>query len=738
MPVARPLRGGGGQARLIAQPQVPGYAATGAVRQGSPRDLARGVHPLVALRTSPRGTPVHGTVVESPSPVTYSLQSPVGSAAVSSSPPPCSHPRRCTELLGNGQLLEAFQSSSSQRASKSPPASRLALTASPEGEWSGGQRCLPQNSLSDRGWQTKGGSLECLSAQAMPSTLRAGNIGSQSERTLRVGSPPPSRMLRQFDQVPSWAMHQSASAGPRQLLRLRGEQVRLADGNVEGHQRIPGGPSLPGLPFVVPPGVFGTISPIAPTDPHDFGNVVTPPFGAASTVLVETDANGYTSPSSTIDLHGPAGLSINLGRTPSAPDSLLSGNGGLDLSNSVASHPSLTISSNSNASIAKETGPSSCYRFISKETGPSESKKAAGLVSPTVVGRFVPSDPVVAPAQEAQPLQASDSIQCEAPKSQPRASSPPPLRATAVVGDENTPPHVHKKLDTDTIKSKEAKLLPAALAAAGRSEVVTKMRSYWEQRTLDAQVKASNREPLGSSPRRLQQRSPRKLRDGKAEQQRFIGQEDHCVLIKSNSASLARHADSEKRRIARRLARQKELQDNLSNLFQSLCPEEAEEMEVSMHRSSGSESEPSSNGEGCKPRKQRVHDEGDEWCRVLESENRSLWKIQRQTLQMLTGYLKTRRSATCWHISCPRCTTPLSCPQCAAGAALDTITALRAEGSGGEAFAAFEPKTMEASSTRDFPGLDEDDASAEPLSPMPSTVQEEEPAQEPDSGMLCP
>jgi len=178
------------------------------------------------------------------------------------------------------------------------------------------------------------------------------------------------------------------------------------------------------------------------------------------------------------------------------------------------------------------------------------------------------------------------------------------------------------------------------------------------------------------------------------------------------------------------------------------------EMEAELQqRSSASESEPLPDDSSRSPRKQRLCHEGTEWCHALERDYRDLERAHRQTLQMLAGYLKTRRSASCSHPTCPHCATPLSCPQCTAGAALESIAALRADGANGEAVATFEPKMVEApecgmpraaggAGTRTgadaAEAFDEWPQSLSPSRQSMSVAQEEEPAGEPDAGMLCP
>lgn len=204
--------------------------------------------------------------------------------------------------------------------------------------------------------------------------------------------------------------------------------------------------------------------------------------------------------------------------------------------------------------------------------------------------------------------------------------------------------------------------------------------------------------------------------------------------------ALARHATWERRRTARRAASQKEQQDKLTTLFRSLCPAEAEEMDAAgLQRSSCSESDPLDESGSSQARKQRPQDEGNDWCRELEHENRTLWKIQRQTLQVLTGYLKTRSSASMTRgPHCLQCSTPLSCQQCAAGTVLDLSAVLRGDDAVSAEAAIAMRAELAAGHHAELIGGDMAAAFADLLSPSSQpTVPEEEPMGEPDAGTMC-
>jgi len=706
------------------------------------------LRPPASLRGS---QPESAASFASPSSLSTCAYSPAWASLRSLSPPLscCPHQNHSNELYANAQCAGARRNSSSQLSGHSPPASRLVSSAPQDGASS---RCpqlsgVPLESGRHRG----GGSME-----VMPTTLRAGHVGSQSERNFHVGSPQLAGTQRPPHQMPAWTQPRPGGAGSRQMFRLRGERPRVCPGNAldlaaGGRIFCPNGsdatltpqqlsreasPAAASSSATPPPAVlphrkllamaapafhealvvFPTflsgpastavevVAEVAPADanfvPRQLSASSAAPSLSAggSTVLVETEV---TSPSSTVDLHGQAGTDRELGRTPSAPDSLLSG--GLDLSNSMSPHKKCSCTVNSSLTVSSNSSTAA------KEVAPPDSKPAIEKVSPRRMASL-PS---------------------------PQRPHHSPHRA-ATVGDENAPPA--GEAFARPCVGLEHKVVANEPVGTGRREVVSKMRSYWEGRSQGT-----------SSPMRSCRRSPSEpnvLQDSNSETARRPSRSDSVKVCRPNSSLPVRHAGlvEEKRRNAGRGVRQKQLQGQLAHLFRSLCPDEAKEMEGQQSSSSSSESDPEDMV--CSPRGRQMYDEGEEWRQGLEKENRALWKSQRHTLQVLTGYLKTRRPSSYVHSSCPDCATPLSCLQCVARAASDPLQLL--DCASGKAVAALEPTTMEApaarkhslpqggASARDAGGAFFEWPEGSPMSPMsPPTVQEEEPAGEPDAGILC-
>jgi len=442
-----------------------------------------------------------------------------------------------------------------------------------------------------------------------------------------------------------------------------------------------------------------------------------------------------------------------------------SGNGGLDLSNSL-SHRSLTVSSNSsrsnqvhNSDGKKASTPASPMPAACSSAACSSVKAA----SPSTPASPIMPDPMPAACSSTTAVPGTTPLRRSAEKSAAKEVSPrraisqsSPSRSVAAtpVLDENLPPTPISTEAKNQGKPSEAKKLQESLAAAGRTDIVKRMRARWEKRLSECEESKKAKGSIGESPKRIRQASPseswRILKESNSED-RFSNRPENPTSNRSNSASLAHYADAEKRRTARRIARSRQHQDSLMSTFRALCPAEAADMEARLQRSSDSESESLADEVWNSPKRRGQLDEGNDWCRVLEKENRALMKLQQNTLQVLTGYLKTKsqsplgRSETHGHFACPKCSAVISCPQCAAHAALDTIASLRSEDASGQATA----KALEAPLRRDCHGIlatngarDEAAPFAEwpqSLSPTsPPTVQEEEPAREPDAGTLCP
>lgn len=459
----------------------------------------------------------------------------------------------------------------------------------------------------------------------------------------------------------------------------------------------------------------------------------------------EADGHGHHSPSSTVDLHGPGGFS-QLGRTPSAPDSLLITGGGLELSDSM-SMPSLTVSTNSssNQPQAGEAGnrqkPSapaspapagtSVTATAALPAGGSEAEMGAALSAETEAsGRRTP--PVVHEAPSRQNVERPILHVSSSPQQAALEVEPEP-------GDENVPPPAAEAWQGN----KEAIVKDAAGLAAGRSEVVAKMRSYWEGRTQREKIAS---EAVGSSLRERHTRAngsePNVLKERGAEVRartsepacRDLGSH-HVSRSPAGAATSAKHAGVSKENYRRRAADYQQLQERLTTLFHSLCPSELEEGEMSA-RSDGSDSDSLADEIGRYP--SRGHrDEPHDWCRALEKENKALWRSTRQMTRLLTCYAK-KRSSSCGSFSCPHCSKPISCPQCGCGSSLGNLSAPWSNGGEPQA------KMAEAPARCLFAGPDAGGAQGgiflerpQSLSPSSSPTAQEEPAGEPDSGLLC-
>jgi predicted RNA-binding Zn-ribbon protein involved in translation (DUF1610 family) len=630
------------------------------------------------------------------------------------------------------------------------------------------------------------------------------------------------------EKVPAWARPQvQNSSSTRQLVRRASPAVRESVNVLQSS---------------------GTASAAAPppTMHSSTGNLISASARVPTTPTLSTptlsSGNGFgalsdvdNSPSSTVDLHGATCL-----RTPSAPDSLLSGPGGLELSDSL-SHPSLTVSTNSSTNQAVRLGdctsqlpllsakiapplspiaptvaptqfvraaPSACHQDIELDTSipqlalcaesdsPSRGEPDLALCSESdIPGRRTPE--AVSSAKK-----EPSSIICESPELLHEATKVPIARDGAArfrphcklgleeeVGDENMPPsqEVQQGVATALSGKLQDKEAVQGAAASGRSEKIAKMCSYWEARMMANQSEPALTRPnhsdsgridaLGGSlrersthtpqpnivrevqPNILRERCveaprenavissptpqhlPRDLRDRDTRSLAAVlnassasPSPQHLPRdrdTRSVSAALPRRPGAESRRCQSRIAQQQQLQDDLTALMQVVCPCESEGI-----RSSGSESEPLA---------QEPREDHDDWFRVVERENRILNKHLRQYTRLLTHYLR-KRSTSCGPIICPSCSVALACPEC--GRTHSDISRnsrgrekVRMPMTRNPAMSSFTGGQVPPAALRERVDADNTDIacniwqrSTSPTSPP--TVQEEEPAGEPDSGLL--
>jgi len=506
------------------------------------------------------------------------------------------------------------------------------------------------------------------------------------------------------------------------------------------------------------------------------------------TLVEEFVTVSATSPTSTVDLHGPADHNVNalnasaqqLGRTNSAPDSLqslLSGGGGLELSDSL-SHPSLTMSTNSSKEANGRPSDSSSRRG-QKDLGPS-SPGLAMPASAASTGEDLASAVVISPARgrrtpeiiredQARPtgLNVLDALEAvnATDMSSPADVLKPVPSPRPLPPDENAPPELAaaksgKANDLDDVTSSQPQLagLCGKALRDSRETVVKQQISYWEERVRHKSLEGSPEilTPSGSRGS-LRERNSLNLQErGQLPGRSYAATGGELLKVRRSSGrkmertpstSMARHAGVISDRTKRQVERQRRAAEDLARQAYALGCEDSDEINQLL-RSSGSESETPDGGS------MPDDEDGQQvWCRALDDNFKAQQKAWRKVMRLYEHCIKKRlaapRAPVCGQCNhpCPRCTSTImadtggSAPQ-----ATDLLATTVSSAPAHAENASVVPKSAESRREDEVPFLAAElSTSAEPFqvtgtvptSPTePSQAQEEEPHGEPDSGLL--
>lgn len=516
----------------------------------------------------------------------------------------------------------------------------------------------------------------------------------------------------------------------------------------------------------------------------------------------EVPATSTTSPTSTVDLHGPAdnnakaldGSLQQLGRTNSAPDSLqslLSGGGGLELSDSL-SHPSLTMSTNSSKEANRPSdgscrsrkkdhghaspGPAASANAISTGSLLMEDRSPVTIVSPALVlgGRrapdFVHEDQARPPGLDMTAVLEAAAVAANQTIS-PRSASAQKFAAPDVPEDngpdENAPP------ETTATSAGQDLGDPCSSVFGGQTErVVARQISYWEERVRHKSLEGSPDVATVGSKGSLRERHSPNLQDvgqlsgrgpivpGAGDILKARKTSSNRRVQRSTSASMARHAGAVTRRTSKQVELQRRATEDLRAMVFELGCDDSEEINQLL-RSSSSETE--------MPETREEEDAELKWSRALDSNCKAQTKAWRKTMRVLDHCIKKRlggsKAPVCGQCNhpCPRCNSSAMAdlggshrprPRSAAPQPVDIMTAAAASapsfvaGRAGEGSKSSNSSSRHATQVPSLAQLASMDFSnsAEPLqvsgaallSPTePSQAHEEEPHREPDSEVLA-
>jgi len=356
----------------------------------------------------------------------------------------------------------------------------------------------------------------------------------------------------------------------------------------------------------------------------------------------------------------------HLGRTPSAPDSLLSGGNWLELSD-LLSNPSLAFSSSGSSKEAAGYSESSCGpRVNTNSVSPVTVVAELGPVSP--MGSVDCSGPCFSAALGQRPVDSEPGHRTPelAPRAEVQPSQISPCeQARRLVelpggapGDENAPP-ANRKGHSATAQqpahqSSSGPVATTNAAVTGHRTQVAKIRSFFEEgaSTLDR-----GRVSVGSD-------------SGSGAQGHHGGA---CRSGRANSRALQQYLGVATRRMHREVARQR-------NMFLSIA--DSEEAQALL-KSSGSESEDAS----AEPPRD-ADDEEVNWFQASEYDMKARRKMMRMCMRFL------RQSAV--RPTCPQCAAPLSCTRCTTTDEAPLVPAVTMDTSAGAPGPALELKSSVA------------------------------------------